>query len=1094
MSAVTWPLDQRLIREINSLNRDVVINPDAFPGIVVGDLLEISRPPSDQTSIPPRHVHHHTSNQHLSPWNLSSATVDRNKKLVVQVTSVDDEQVAKQQQLQISIAKDIASLFELQPRTTVLVRKVHPHYISLGLSIVEAEFVEVSFRDQYIGRSDMWKLKMNLNNTCIYVGKKVTSLGVRAQVKELVVNGRSVPCALVTENTRTIYRSESAKYFIFIQMSKEMWEFDEDGELYFEKCVHGFLPELFSSWKRIGTNHVVSIVLFARIFFDEQQSEQMADDPDEMPLSRDSSNRLYRDFYRVVVDWETRTDWSQVLVPLKKEFIQFNKYVLQRHGEDGSMILSGMNSPASEGNVLEAVNLALNPFDKHYIDRDLLRTGLSIVIVTPSPGIFEVEKTLARLTTQRMIDNGIGCDVVSLSKPPLYAVPLLQFVAKDRVVREAAGFNQGSVGELEPKGDVWDPLFYDDPVTDGAERIFFTIPGWVEISFYNRSFGSQNSNNEKFLVRCKMNDQSLRMETGTALIMDYLEPGHYMEPVDDPELENYGIDSFPYDKYDSEVFAPINKLDAWRNFLEEGRFRSLSQAESDGNPVGSAGTGHNPRLSAGGNEAVRSYEDKTGESARLEYYRGSEREDQGVYSTSAQMPIRIRPGTMVRGQDSGGRESANHRNSLTGYDGFKPGTSPISGDHSRHRVSPGMPLMLPPRSSHNLRQNYINPCNPSKNVVKVSSSTRRWQHVYPSLTAQPFKNEMVTKWKSITTPACLPLTTDFVPSSEEAHLYSESTYTVTPADDAIYQDDTRSETQRVVSLLSELIAQRLQQGFQLIVASDGAPKMPSDWGQTTDDVISPSNAASSTVSKFWSGRAMPNRTSTKAQYFLSLDAMPHSKMLNPSNENLDEEELRLAGFYRFIELFERSRYLRPEEKSEPDRRRALQKRYGGSSLNIQLTTLSTSAYVRDEWFKVPLRQLTQADRRGSNDSNIAQAIPASSLGVSTSAFQDGLTRQTPPAHVAQAMQHPATGLMTKDRRWHFILYEGVFVGSDCVDWIMSNVSDVETREDAVEFGNELLASGVIEHATKRHRFLDGHYFYRVGKEFRIGRTAAAEQP
>ena len=38
----------------------------------------------------------------------------------------------------------------------------------------------------------MWRLKMSLTDTCIYQGKKVTSLGVRAQVKDLVIGGKSV--------------------------------------------------------------------------------------------------------------------------------------------------------------------------------------------------------------------------------------------------------------------------------------------------------------------------------------------------------------------------------------------------------------------------------------------------------------------------------------------------------------------------------------------------------------------------------------------------------------------------------------------------------------------------------------------------------------------------------------------------------------------------------------------------------------------------------------------------------------------------------------------------------------------------------------
>ena len=68
-------------------------------------------------------------------------------------------------------------------------------------------------------------------------------------------------------------------------MSKEMWEFAEDGEMFLEKwfivfrnlsntrsSVFGFLPDLFARWKNGGCNHVVSIVLFARYIIQHQST------------------------------------------------------------------------------------------------------------------------------------------------------------------------------------------------------------------------------------------------------------------------------------------------------------------------------------------------------------------------------------------------------------------------------------------------------------------------------------------------------------------------------------------------------------------------------------------------------------------------------------------------------------------------------------------------------------------------------------------------------------------------------------------------------------------------------------------------------
>ena len=84
---------------------------------------------------------------------------------------------------------------------------------------------------------------------------------------------------------------------------------------------------------------------------------------------------------------------------------------------------------AYEGNILEAINLALNPFDQHYIDRDLSRTGLSMTIITPGTGHFAVDKNLLRLTTERMVDHGISLDIVCLTRMPLHSVPLFSYVS-----------------------------------------------------------------------------------------------------------------------------------------------------------------------------------------------------------------------------------------------------------------------------------------------------------------------------------------------------------------------------------------------------------------------------------------------------------------------------------------------------------------------------------------------------------------------------------------------------------------------------------------------------------------------------------------
>ncbi len=105
---------------------------------------------------------------------------------------------------------------------------------------------------------------------------------------------------------------------------------------------------------------------------------------------------------------------------IKEEFL---KYPL----EVGWNLSDRRPSTAPQGNVLEAVNVTLHIMQFHYLDRDLHSTGNSIVVSSPGCGVFEVDKGLAGITDQRMMDNGIGSDMLSLALPPLHIAPFFLY-------------------------------------------------------------------------------------------------------------------------------------------------------------------------------------------------------------------------------------------------------------------------------------------------------------------------------------------------------------------------------------------------------------------------------------------------------------------------------------------------------------------------------------------------------------------------------------------------------------------------------------------------------------------------------------------
>lgn len=116
----------------------------------------------------------------------------------------------------------------------------------------------------------MWRITEALGGETVQLGQQALTIGgMRLSVDEMSVGGPTglsglqVKSGLITRTTRVTYRSQSARLFLLIQLSSEMWDFAMDGELYFEKIL-GFLRVLFLQWQVTGISHFVSIILFSR--------------------------------------------------------------------------------------------------------------------------------------------------------------------------------------------------------------------------------------------------------------------------------------------------------------------------------------------------------------------------------------------------------------------------------------------------------------------------------------------------------------------------------------------------------------------------------------------------------------------------------------------------------------------------------------------------------------------------------------------------------------------------------------------------------------------------------------------------------------
>lgn len=87
---------------------------------------------------------------------------------------------------------------------------------------------------------------------------------------------------------------------------------------------------------------------------------------------------------------------------LRKLFTSYQDTVLHYHERPGVKIPPATNSTAAQGNFLEVLNISLNVFEKHYLDRNFDRTGQLSVVITPGVGVFVVDRELTNVTKQRV--------------------------------------------------------------------------------------------------------------------------------------------------------------------------------------------------------------------------------------------------------------------------------------------------------------------------------------------------------------------------------------------------------------------------------------------------------------------------------------------------------------------------------------------------------------------------------------------------------------------------------------------------------------------------------------------------------------------
>uniref|UniRef100_A0A8C3KP61 DEP domain-containing protein n=1 Tax=Calidris pygmaea TaxID=425635 RepID=A0A8C3KP61_9CHAR len=692
---------------------------------------------------------------------------------------------------------------------------------------------------------------------------------------ELWVKSEKVTCGYISEDTRVRIQGFSCNVYFA-------------GDLYFEKAVNGFLADLFTKWKEKNCSHEVTVVLFSRTFYEAKSIDEFPE-THRASIRQDHEGRFYEDFYKVVVQNERREEWTSLLVTIKKLFIQYPVLVRLEQAEG---FPPGYNSTSAQGNYLEAINLSFNVFDKHYINRNFDRTGQMSVVITPGVGVFEVDRLLMILTKQRMIDNGIGVDLVCMGEQPLHAVPLFK-------LHNRCGPGDSRLG--------------DD----------YNIPHWINHSFYTSK--SQLLCNS-FTPRIKLAGRKV---------------GIFLISLGAPkDAENALPIQVDYDGYDAQVFRLPGPSRAQRCTT----FRSVRERESRTRKSSSSyDVSCSPSLQSRTlpPEEVRSQASDDSSLGKISNILMIPRPHLHQCEVSSSLGYTSTRDVLENMLESQQRDSSApgrfHVGSAESMLHIRPGGY----TPQRALINPFAPSRMPMKLTSNRRRwMHTFPVGPSGEAIQIHHQTRQnmaemqgngqqdmthssaellelayheatGRHVssrHPgdsgsflsfsgteeysnglaggngagnravvehgavlTLSAPPvvpgFCCTVGVDWKSLTTPACLPLTTDYFPDRQSLQNdYTEGCYDLLPEAD-IDRRDEEGVQMTAQQVFEEFICQRLMQGYQIIVQSK--PQKPA----TT---VPPPLSSSPLYSR---GLVSRNRPEEEDQYWLSMGRTFHKVTL-----------------------------------------------------------------------------------------------------------------------------------------------------------------------------------------------------------------------
>jgi hypothetical protein len=965
------------------------------------------------------------------------AVQDTKKRLLFSVKPMNGELLRRSKTIQVSVMsgplQQTLSLSARQPVTVTLRDKL----------AVEADLVEILIRDIHLSRGDMWMLSSTLTGSCVYNSQKITFIeSIRGTVSTIYREGKKVFSAYIGSNTKVVFRSESARLVFLIQITQEMYHFQEDGEVMFHKIVNSLFPMIFKRWRDEGTHHLITIVFAANLDYSENSWTELKEG--QRPTN-------IKDFYRVVVDQVNIVHWNEIMISLRYEFVNFRKDIMRHQLKQGDKT-SHRFLPTIKSDILNTINLATTLVVDRFRDPDLRHTTSHFIVISAGNGLFDVGYDDLLDTGKRLLNSELSVDIVCLSQPPLHVSPLFRY-------RDHYGI------------------------------LHHCVPGWIDVSYWSEEIHRQL----QWLPRCKIYELQM---------MGVME--NEMNDVTVEHLNPMKKDSvmMMMDEYDKHVFSADVSREASRvQTLGPKKKQSKSTLlwkVTTNSPVAKTEVTETSPIFTVPDSAVSSLR-QLGTISQERAVSSGHSDSTSVSSPSRSLRLSPRP-PISRSKTTrimATTATTSHqqqKEKITSLDSLKSVMWTEIGNLSRQLTKEQM----------------------------KSLSVGKWQDVFPK-----FVKRRSIKWRSLSSPSELPITTPIFPPLDDFEAnFTFQTHSVTLSPEC-------EKYMTLADLMREMIYLRLMLGFQICygetvekvenkIQSEGNSGLLIKQLVPGHDVIGSRVYLSMDeeihrISCDYDGtinvqrynrvhsqdffRNSFNRVMIKTRYQNNYHPYdPDPMVVKPRTFKWNHFDQRLAGFdededesgynkktmnrIKFVLLpadIPKSTYLTsndkldiltPEETRVEGLRRLITVLHRGVFSPEGRTKKSTKEEIFPEINFYTGDLISFLREQFVNNGGFLKRVSSSP------SVAEILNKDVTLSELSIQLQGPR-GVKLIDRRWHWKVHKNCFRGVELVNWLLDHFNDINTRDEAVAYGNELMEQGLFVHVENRHKFLDGHYFYRI---------------